>query len=1204
MHLRTLSSSTRGKGTTAFPALAFVSLFAVLAIGLLSPTPAFGQAQILDVHEPLADFDSRQGAVQPSSTAKGIVASLGANASWNQFGTPRSLIKYGGYLATGLGDDAVIASKVWIRRNKALFRLSDEGVSNLELLNDSRMNGYPGHAVLFRQTFGGLPSTGPDGMITVGIVGGKVAYVSSSAVGDGNAPGGPSLTALQAWQKAAADVGRATPAANLTKLTDENGWTMLRAVGFSHPQRARLVAFPTIQNGVRPAYETIVLHNKDGESVAYTHFIDAQTGKVLSRTNRVQRFAATGAATALVPMSFTFSGSYGPPAPQDANDCGPLTPLGAHGPYAAPVGTQSIEVIASGAFVTQDIVIKLDFNTPGNEVASGDLLFSPEQLSYSPVPPGNYFVRICPFGPFPQEDPLYDYAGTITINDAASGDPQPFPPKWKFFKANPLLNTVNGFPWNNPGTDIRALGCWLSVVQGSPVPGCTIELYNLAARFPYDLDTRTNQPTFTTTGNAAETSRAWTSPLTPGDPYRPVSNSREYTFPFFNSWFDARCDRAAFNDPVEKNDADAAVTNLFLEHNRMHDWSYFLGFTEVNFNAQNNNFGNTAPGPFPAGREFDPEIGDAQAGALTSGSPTFLGRDNANQITLNDGVPPITNMYLWQPISAAFYAPCVDGDFDMAIIGHEYTHLISNRMVGGPDVGIGGAQGGAMGESWSDLSAVEYLNEFGFVPVTDENPFSVGAYATGNKQTAIRNYGMNSSPLNYSNVGYDLTGPQVHADGEIWSATNFEIRKALVTKYNASFPASNAALQKKCAFGEFFDNPDRCPGNRRWIQIMFDAWLLMPASPSMLDARDAYIAGDQARTGGQNKVELWRAFAKRGFGVNAFSATANEGDPTPGFETPVETNEATIKFRVVDSSGGGGIPTAQIFVGDFEARTTPTADTNPNTNPGTPNDEIGNTAKFVPGTYNFLVRAPGWGHVRFTRTFTANQVATLNVAMPANFASKTKGGAPVASLSDGPATHQLLLIDDTESTQWKNCHPTTACTEPQTPVGKRVTVDLHGVTAFAISRVQVSTLLNPGEAQRFTALRSFEVRACNEVATDCTLEANYATVFTSPANAFPGDVPRPVQPALKLKSFTLPAPVNATHLQLRVLHNQCTAPGTGFRGDQDNDVFNTTDCVNGSTDNPAVDPTDDPTVEETANNLVRVAEFQAFTSNPSIFFTP
>ena len=111
-------------------------------------------------------------------------------------------------------------------------------------------------------------------------------------------------------------------------------------------------------------------------------------------------------------------------------------------------------------------------------------------------------------------------------------------------------------------------------------------------------------------------------------------------------------------------------------------------------------------------------------------------------VSLPDGSPPITNMYLWQPIAGTFYAPCVDGDYDMAVIGHEYGHLIENRMIGKGGT-RSGHHAGAMGESNGDLNAMEILNEYGFVPVADENPYAVGVYATGNKDRAIRNYGMN-----------------------------------------------------------------------------------------------------------------------------------------------------------------------------------------------------------------------------------------------------------------------------------------------------------------------------------------------------------------------------------------------------------------------------------------------------------------------------
>ena len=111
-------------------------------------------------------------------------------------------------------------------------------------------------------------------------------------------------------------------------------------------------------------------------------------------------------------------------------------------------------------------------------------------------------------------------------------------------------------------------------------------------------------------------------------------------------------------------------------HNRMHDWSYHLGFTEATWNLQKTNTG-------PYGRPGDAERGNAQQGAATQTT-----RNNANQATPPDGMTPVSNMYMWQPIAGSSYPPCVDGDYDMTVIGHEYTHAISNRMIGGPDDSI------------------------------------------------------------------------------------------------------------------------------------------------------------------------------------------------------------------------------------------------------------------------------------------------------------------------------------------------------------------------------------------------------------------------------------------------------------------------------------------------------------------------------------
>jgi hypothetical protein len=1093
-------------------------------------------APIVASHAGLADFDSRTAFVLPSQAQLDAVGALGATARWNAFGTPASLINHEGFLGSAPGEDPAAAARGWVLANRALFRLSSEDVAALELVNVSRMPESSGRVVLFRQRFGGL-SAAQDGMITLGLVDGQVAYVSSSAVGSQSAPAPAVLSPAQAWLAAASNVGRVVSLASLSTPREENGWTLFSVPGFGQLQRARLVAFPTPTEGVKAAYETIVLDVRGGSAQAYTSFMDARTGEVLFRQNRVQNLAQ--------PTSFTGAYEESPAAPA----CGPVHP------FEVPAGTRSITVAVHAAIPTNDIVIHLGFN--GSTVASADTATSPEALNYAPLSltPGVYTVQVCPYGA-PTAPPVgpYTYVGTFTTNDVEA-QPLATVPRWKFFTANPPLDLS--------ATDTRLTACWTTA------EGCDFSLRNIAARGPWDVDFHTNLPTFTTSGNAAITSEAWASPLTPAEQYRPVSPLRDYSFGWTNQWYSSRCSPLSLTS-LERNDVDAATANLFAMHNRMHDWSYFLGFTEENYNLQVSNFGNTAPGPYPLGRAGDPEVGNVQAGALTGGAPSYLGRDNANQITLNDGIPGITNMYLWQPIAGAFYAPCVDGDYDMSVIGHEYTHAISNRMVGGPDGNLTGLQAGAMGESWSDLVSVEYLFEHGYAPTGGENPYAVGAYVTGNWARGIRNYGMNNSPLNYSNVGYDVTGPQSHADGEIWSALNYHLRTAFMARYDAAFPSSNAQLQRECASGA---RPvSQCPGNRRWMQLVFDAFLLMQPGVSMVDARDAYLAADRMRFGGANQSLLWREFARRGLGQHASSVTAEDVTPVPSFETPAETNEAQVTFSAVAVDEGGALVNARVYLGHYEARSRPLADTDPST-------PLPATVNLVPGTYHFVVQADGYGMHRFTRTLKAGSSLSLQASLPTNWASRTNGAMP-----SGDGVNLDKLIDDTENTNWARLDGVQ---------GSRVTVVLAGGPR-TVRRVHVSAMLRPADANdpggdtaaqnRFSALRSFEVYACNASVLNlyCTLDTGFTRVFTSAADAFPGDVPRPAAPDLLLRAFDIPA-TQATHLQLRVVANQCMG-NPAFQGDQDADPLNDSHCATNAN----------------AGNVVRAAEFQAFSRGASL----
>ena len=284
--------------------------------------------------------------------------------------------------------------------------------------------------------------------------------------------------------------------------------------------------------------------------------------------------------------------------------------------------------------------------------------------------------------------------------------------------------------------------------------------------------------------------------------------------------------------PSYAEDLDPAATNLFFQHNRIHDEYYALGFTETAGNFQLDNGSN-------GGMGGDPIRGLVQAGAASGGNPTYTGRDNAYMLTLDDGIPPWSGMFLWEPIDDAFEGPYRDGSFDMSVIQHEYTHGLSTRYVAGGSA-LGSQQAGSMGEGWSDWYALNH----GFKAGLPTKPI-VGDYVTGNPTRGIRNWNYDQNPTTFGDIGYDLTGPEVHADGEIWTATLWDLRKALVARYGATQGAEVAA------------------------RLVTDGMPLTAPDPSFLDARDGILSADLDRYHGDNTDLIWSVFAKRGAGASA-----------------------------------------------------------------------------------------------------------------------------------------------------------------------------------------------------------------------------------------------------------------------------------------------------------------------------------------------
>ena len=300
---------------------------------------------------------------------------------------------------------------------------------------------------------------------------------------------------------------------------------------------------------------------------------------------------------------------------------------------------------------------------------------------------------------------------------------------------------------------------------------------------------------------------------------------------------------------------DAAVTQLFYWCNWMHDKLYALGFNEASGNFQNDNFGH-------GGNGNDAVQADAQDGS---------GTDNANFSSPGDGAAGRMQMYTFSGPT-----PNRDGDLDATVILHEYTHGLSNRLVGG-GAGIGALASMGMGEGWSDFYALALLSKPGDDPNAN---YIEGGYVTAqfgglnqNYYYGIRRYPYSTdlakNPLTFKDIDptqasthagvprspvIGSTANEVHNIGEVWFMALWEARANLIAKYGF-------------------------PGNQVMLQLVTDGMKLSPANPNFVQARDAIVQADLVNNAGANKNELWAGFAKRGLGA---SATAPASSTTTG----------------------------------------------------------------------------------------------------------------------------------------------------------------------------------------------------------------------------------------------------------------------------------------------------------------------------------
>ncbi|MFK7979916.1 MAG: Ig-like domain-containing protein, partial [Saprospiraceae bacterium] len=241
------------------------------------------------------------------------------------------------------------------------------------------------------------------------------------------------------------------------------------------------------------------------------------------------------------------------------------------------------------------------------------------------------------------------------------------------------------------------------------------------------------------------------------------------------------------------------------------------------------------------------------------------GSCNANMATPGDGANPRMQMYLCGD---------KDGDYDNAIILHEYGHGVSNRLTGGPKevACLGNVE--QMGEGWSDFFGMILTMQATDVATTNRTigTFMFNQAANG---VGLRPYpfttDMTVNPMTYKTIDDEgITRP--HGVGAVWATMLWDMNWALINQYGWDADMYNGT-----------------GGNNIALHLVMEGLKLQPCSPGFVDARDAILAADLALYNGVNRCLIWEVFARRGLGYSADQGSANSRtDGSEGYDMPPE----------------------------------------------------------------------------------------------------------------------------------------------------------------------------------------------------------------------------------------------------------------------------------------------------------------------------
>ncbi|HYK47010.1 MAG TPA: M36 family metallopeptidase, partial [Parafilimonas sp.] len=236
-------------------------------------------------------------------------------------------------------------------------------------------------------------------------------------------------------------------------------------------------------------------------------------------------------------------------------------------------------------------------------------------------------------------------------------------------------------------------------------------------------------------------------------------------------------------------------------------------------------------------------------------------------------------------------SPKLDGAVDNGVHTHEYTHGISNRLVGGRLNVNCLSNSEQMGEGWSDWFAIMMTSNWGTASAGGDHIKTIGNYAAGldTNFTGIRYYpystNFNYDPWTYDSLAKLPTAGDPHTVGEIWCSMLWELTWELVKDYGIGINIFDAS---------------ETGGNNTALSLVIEGMKQTKCSPGFVDARDGILKADTLLYGGKYSKEIWMAFARRGLGYSANQGKATDTkDGTAAYDVPSVLPVTWGKFTAV-----------------------------------------------------------------------------------------------------------------------------------------------------------------------------------------------------------------------------------------------------------------------------------------------------------------